>query len=122
MCDTLQRYNSCLKHYSNAVCGGDVNRYGEGAGGLVFYAIGYAQIGCHCNSHTWSVHVPHSKATLTTSFDNGRVLERWLCEGVVSDPYGEFMVQEHKVALAICQPAFCVCILMSASQGMPHAC
>lgn len=25
-----------------------------------------------------------------------RVLERWLCEGVVSDPYGEFMVQEHK--------------------------
>ena len=26
-----------------------------------------------------------------------RVLERWLCEGVVHDPYGEFMVQEHKV-------------------------
>ncbi|KAL3137516.1 hypothetical protein ABBQ38_004802 [Trebouxia sp. C0009 RCD-2024] len=25
-----------------------------------------------------------------------RVLERWLCEGVVSDPYGEFMIQEHK--------------------------
>ena len=26
-----------------------------------------------------------------------RVLERWLCEGVVNDPYGEFTVQEHKV-------------------------
>ena len=26
-----------------------------------------------------------------------RVLERWLCEGVVHDPYGEFMIQEHKV-------------------------
>ena len=33
-----------------------------------------------------------------------RVLERWLCEGVVSDPYAEFMVQEHKVAFSNCQP------------------
>lgn len=39
-------------------------------------------------------------------FTTVRVLERWLCEGVVSDPYGEFMVQEHKVALSVCQPAF----------------
>lgn len=33
-----------------------------------------------------------------------RVLERWLCEGFVSDPYAEFMVQEHKVAFSNCQP------------------
>jgi len=26
-----------------------------------------------------------------------RMLERWLCEGIVHDPYEEFMIQEHKV-------------------------
>ena len=45
--------------------------------------------------------MPQSSAALTVMFDTGRVLERWLCEGVVSDPYGEFMVQEHKVALLV---------------------
>jgi len=25
------------------------------------------------------------------------MLERWLCEGIVHDPYEEFMIQEHKV-------------------------
>ena len=34
--------------------------------------------------------------------DAGRVLERWLCEGVVHDPYGEFMIQEHKVCSKPC--------------------
>lgn len=28
-----------------------------------------------------------------------RVLERWLCEGIVHDPYEEFMIQEHKVSM-----------------------
>lgn len=27
----------------------------------------------------------------------GRCLERWLCEGVVDDPFAEFMIQENPV-------------------------
>ncbi len=31
-----------------------------------------------------------------------RMLEQWLCEGIVHDPYEEFMIQEHKVSLSPC--------------------
>jgi len=33
------------------------------------------------------------------------MLELWLCQGVLNDPYSEFMVEEDKVEVLSCIPA-----------------
>lgn len=52
-----------------------------------------------------------------------KMLERWLCEGVLDDPFGEFMVQENPVSLPLlaCAISICTRAKLRLSQQQMHA-
>lgn len=43
--------------------------------------------------------MPHERL-LSMRCGIGRCLERWLCEGVLDDPFAEFMIQENPVRVS----------------------